>query len=109
MIRRELLTLFFIIFLVNVSEVKSKGLFTQKEKLELEYLKSKEFIDSNFISLMQKNTRKRLEIFIASASKAHKEFLIKESKSGAWKAIDKKDHKLMMEKLLKKLEKKKED
>ena len=91
---------------MNISDVSSKGLFNQKEKLELDYLKSKEFIDNNFVMFMQKNTRKRLEIFIASSSKAHKDFLIKDTKSGAWKALDIKDHKLMMNNLLKKLENK---
>lgn len=96
------LLLFIVILYSGDAETKTRPLFSKYEKKELDYLKSKEFLNENFSRYIKQQSRKRLDIFITNASKAYKLHLTEEVKSGAWKAINIRDENKMMNKLLNK-------
>ena len=76
----------------------------------MEVYKTKEHLLKNFIKSIQGETNKKLSYLLVKSSKAHKDFLVKQVKSGPWKQINKADHDKMMNDLIEKeLKRKKEE
>ncbi len=92
-----------IIFIYGLGEhlfAHPRDLFSLREKKELVRMKSDQYLVQNFEEHIRKQSRRRLELFIANASKAHKDFLLKEVSSAPWKKLNQNDHNRMMNKLM---------
>ena len=98
-----ILTLVLFLFIMgNQSHSSERKLFSSDDLRELEKIKTKDFISNNFKKDLQLQTRKKLGLLLANATKAHKDYLKKEVISNPWKRLDKKDHDRMLNKLIEK-------
>ncbi len=85
-------------FLIGISSVSGRDLFTPSEKKKLSKMKSAEFTNMNFVTAMKDQNLENLRMILKQMSKKDKELLDHQLKSKPWAKLDEADTRRFMNK-----------